>query len=144
MTDLAAAARAGALLGAAFNPLTSLVVSTVAAALIATGRGWKRATIAAAVLMGGWLIGDGWMVIERVRGLAERSESLVASTPAWASWVAVSIWIALGLGIGYLVPLFAGAYAGRRVTWGTGWLTAATLAAGVSAALAQIARGILG
>lgn len=139
MSDLAAAIGAGFQLGAAFNPLASLIGAVLAAAIIATGRGWRRVAAGVAVLVLGWMVGDGWILIESGRAIAEGNPLVVQAEP-WASWTALGIWGAAGLLIGYGVPALAGAYAGRRVVWGTGWLTAGSLAAAVSAAIAQILR----
>lgn len=140
MSSFLEAVIAGSRMALAFNPLVSLVGSAVAAAFIATGTGWRRAVGGAALLVLAWFIGDGWMVVSQARAVAAGTVGAQFAMPYSA--LAVSLWALLGIALGYVAPAWAGAYAGRRVVWGTGWLTAGTVAVGVSAALAQIARTV--
>ena len=121
------ALRSGWQLGISFTPLTSLVGSVVAAVLLARRPGPLRWTLALAVLGGSWLLGDGFAVLAHARRLLASG-----AEPDPAQWLALLLWLALGFGLGYVLPAWAGAFVGRRVTWGTGWIAAGVVAASVS------------
>jgi hypothetical protein len=133
LTALSAIA-GGASLGMAFNPLLSLLGAAISAALLASGRGARRMFAGASVLLGFWLVGDGFRVMARARDLVDG----VGAT-GWQVWVTVAVWTLVGAGVGYALPAVSGAFAGRRVTWGTGWLTAAAVSIGLSMALISLA-----
>lgn len=64
---------------------------------------------------------------------------LPAGVPLWAGYATLAVWALAGLLIGYAFPALLGAYVGRRVVKGTGWLSAIVVAASCSAALAVLA-----
>jgi hypothetical protein len=105
----------GVALGLQFNPLTSLVGSTVAAVLY----GFPA-----------WRAGEGVAIGRR---LADTRPATAADGLPLAAWVLVS------LVVGYAVPAAAGALAGRRVVRGTGWLSAGAVAFTVAGALSLVA-----
>jgi len=137
VAELASAAGAGLLLGVQFNPVASVVGAAVAAGLFAAGR--TRA--AAVALAGAWLLGDGLRLFSRATD-AIAGPGLVAGGEA-AQWVVLVLWALGGLALGYALPAWAGAFVGRRVTHGTGWLAAGAVAATASGALSMLA-GALG
>lgn len=139
MADLIAALRAGALLAAGYNPVFALVGAAAAAAMLARGRGARRAFAAWCVLGAAWLVGDGMRIIASARNLADGTGALLPAAPEWASWVAIAVWALGSLLVAYVAPAAAGAYVGRRVTWGTGWLSAAAVSVGFSLSLAAVA-----
>lgn len=128
-----AAAWAGMVLGVQVNPVASVAGAALAAALATAHRTWA----AAFVLCGAWLIGDGAQVFVRATG-ALAGPGLVAGGPD-AQWVALGLWALTGVAVGYVLPAWAGAFVGRRVTYGTGWLAAAAVAATASGALGALA-----
>jgi hypothetical protein len=85
---------------------------------------WAWVTLVAA-----WAIGDGI----RIAGSA-------VSDPRYGSaYVAVALWAVVSFAVGYALPALAGMFVGRRVTHGTGWLSAGTVALTLSLALVVIA-----
>ena len=116
---------AGLQLAVGFNPLTSLVASAVAAMMFARDDTLARVAIGAAVLAVGWAYGDG------TRILAYAQEELAHGRLGW-DWVTITVWALLGFLLGYAFPTWAGAFVGRRVTFGTGWASAAVVALTVS------------
>lgn len=125
----------GARLALAFNPLIAVVGSAIAAAVLATGKGARRAFAGVSIILGFWLVGDGLRALARVRDVADG----VAAVAGWEAWVSLAVWAAGGLALGYALPAWAGMFAGRRVVLGTGWLTAITVSIGISFALAALA-----
>ena len=125
-----APAMLGAALGASFNPITAAVGSGLAAALVGSPRTSGRGLQAAGVLLLAWLLGDGLRVLSRVR-----EASGVVGTATWETLVS---WALLGFAF-YLLPTLVGAFVGRRVTHGTGWLSAGVIALTLSGALAAAA-----
>jgi hypothetical protein len=121
----------GVALGLQFNPLTSLVGSTVAAVLYGfPSAAQARRALAVAVLAAAWLAGEGVAIGRR---LADTRPATAADGLPLAAWVLVS------LVVGYAVPAAAGALAGRRVVRGTGWLSAGAVAFTVAGALSLVA-----
>ena len=103
---------AGVATGLQFNPLFAAVSAAVGAALSGYPSAPRtRLWGSAAVLLLGWAAGDGI----RVAGAA-------------ASQAYLGAWAATGLALGYVLPAFAGAYVGRLVHRGTGWLAAGAVA----------------
>jgi hypothetical protein len=78
-----------------------------------------------AVLFAGWALGDG------IRLVASGG-----SEPYLAAWALT------GLGIGYVLPALAGAYVGRQVHRGTGYLSAGAIAIMLVFALSTVAAPI--
>jgi hypothetical protein len=125
----------GALLGLAFNPLTALIGATLAGALGARSRiGWALVVVLAA-----WVLGDGVRVIAAIAATVEAAgEGVIAAEVA-----PLVAWGLVSLGAGYALPAWAGAFAGSRVTHGTGWLAGGAIGAAVCAAIATLG-GVLG
>jgi hypothetical protein len=121
----------GVALGLQFNPLTSLVGSTIAAVLYGFPSATQARRVAAvAVLAVAWLAGEGAAIGRR----------LAATPPGGApDWLPLGAWALVSLAVGYAVPAAAGAMAGRRVVRGTGWLSAGAVAFTVAGALALVA-----
>ena len=127
---------AGLALAVSFNPLASLFGAIVGAALATRA---ERLSSALLVLAAAWLVGDGLRIVMRATDLAEGTGGFVVDGSPAASALALVLWALGGVAIGYAAPLWAGAYVGRSVTHGTGWLAAGTVAAAVSAGLATLA-----
>jgi len=120
----------GVALGLQFNPLTATVGAVAAAALYGYPRAPEaRRPIAVAVLALAWLAGDG------VRIGASLATAPIGS---WADLATLAARVLAGGAVGYALPAAAGAIVGRRVTRGTGWLSAATVALMVAGALAVV------
>lgn len=120
----------------AFSPIFSMVGSAACAALLARRPGPGRRSLALGVLTGAWLLGDGMRVIGQARALVDSGGGDAAA------WVMLAVWAAGSLGLGYIAPAWAGTFVGRRVTRGTGWISAAVVAATVSAALGAIGTAL--
>lgn len=136
---------AGIALAVAFNPLASLVATPVAAALLSgrTAPGHVRRGWAVAVIVLGWFAGDGLRVLGRARDVFDLAGGgLGAGTPVWAQYTALALWAAGGIALGYVAPVWAGSFVGRRVTHGTGWAAAAMVAASASVAAAMLSGGL--
>lgn len=122
--------------GIAFSPVFSIVGSALCAALLARFPGTARRVFAYATLACSWLLGDGIRAIGQARGVYDSH-----STSA-VQWTMIVVWVFVGFLVGYVLPAWAGTFVGRRVTFGTGWISAAVIAGSVSTALAAIA-GVL-
>ena len=120
----------GVRFGLQFNPLAVLVGSSLAAALVGYPAAPRSRWLWAAVLLlGAWVIGDG----------VEVAASLPAGTiSAHAAWT-LALMVVVSLGVGFVLPAAAGAYVGRHVTRGTGWLSAFAVSAMLAGALIAIA-----
>jgi len=134
-TSPLAALAAGVAFGLSFNPLTAVVAASIAA----FDAGTKKATAATMVrptviLVVGWLVGDGFRVMAWVRDTLDADgggEVLLIML------VAVT-WAIVGFAVGYAAPAAAGVFVGRRVTFGTGRLAAASVAVGTTLALTVV------
>jgi hypothetical protein len=118
----------GVATGLQFNPLAAAVSCAVAAALV----GYKRAPRsrplwAAGVVLAGWAVGDGI----RLAGATASIGYLVA-------------WAIAGIAVGYVLPTLAGAYVGRQVHRGTGWLSAGAIALMVVPAVSVVSGALAG
>lgn len=143
MTALIEAVRAGVALAAGFSPLFALLGSVATACILATGAGLRRAFAAWGLLVAVWLVGDGMRVIASARDLADGAGVLMTGAPHWANGTALGLWAVGGLVVGYVLPAWAGGFAGRRVTMGTGWLSAGAVSVGLSLAIASVAGAAL-
>lgn len=121
-------------LGLQFNPLASAIACPIVAALaVRSPKKHSLLGLPGVLLLAAWLVGDGI----GIAGFA-RSQSDTAVIPAIAAWAI------LGLGVGYVLPVWAGAFVGRRVTHGTGWLSAIAIAGTFAVALAAAANAVVG
>lgn len=120
----------GIALGLQFNPLAATIGAVVAAVLYGFPKAPEsRRPIAVAVLALAWLVGDGVRI----------GASLASSPPkGWPDWVALAARALTSALVGYLLPAAAGAIVGRRVTRGTGWLSAGAVALTVAGALSLV------
>lgn len=126
----------GARLGMQFNPVFATVGSAIAAALL----GYRNAPVerrftSGAVVVIAWLTGDGLRIIGRAR---DAVDGLGAIGNSVSGWITIAAWVLVGLMVGYVVPTLVGVAVGRRVTFGTGWLAAATIAVATSLAIATL------
>ena len=131
----------GLLLGLKYSPIPAVVGAAPAAALFVArvkrveARVWAGSIVAIA-----WLLGDGMRVIARARDAYDGQLVLsMGEAPASAVTVALVTWAVVSLGVGYALPVWAGVYVGRRVTHGTGWLTAGSIAVAASLAISTVA-----
>ncbi len=143
MAEFIGAVQAGVALAAGFSPLFALLGSVATACILATGAGLRRAFAAWGLLVAVWLVGDGMRVIASARNLADGAGSLMPGAPPWANWTGIGLWAVAGLMVGYVLPAWAGGFAGRRVTMGTGWLSAGAVSVGLSLAIASVAGAAL-
>ncbi len=125
----------GALLGLSFNPVAALIGVVLGGALGAL----SRIASAVAVVLAAWAFGDGVRVAAVVAATVESAGagSVAAEVAPLVAWGLVS------LAAGYALPAWAGAFAGSRVTHGTGWLAGGAVAAAACAAAATLG-GVLG
>jgi len=135
--QLAHAASYGLQLALQYNPLAALVGATLAAALfaprdrVALRRIWGSSAVVIA-----WLLGDGLRVIARTRDVYDGFTVAASARGSVAiDYAALIVWAGVGLVIGYVLPAWAGTFVGRRVTHGTGWLAAGSIALTASLAL---------
>lgn len=142
MSDALEALRAGGALAGEYNAVFAAVFAAVAAMLLARAGGVGGLISGIAVLLVGWLIGDGMRTIAWARDLADGSGTLLPESPLWANVTAIVVWGAGSLAVGYALPAWAGAFVGRRVTWGTGWIAAAAVSASFSATVLMLVRAL--
>lgn len=126
-TTLLAAFGRGTAAGLQFD----LVVAALTAACAAGISGYRRAPRSrlwwsAAVLVAGWLLGEGMRI------------AAAGSGPRVLGWALA------GLTVGYVLPAITGAYIGRLVHKGTGYLSAAVVALTMVPALASVSRSVGG
>jgi hypothetical protein len=122
LSDIAA----GAALGLRFALVYAAVTAAAAAALVGYRKApSSRTWLAAAVVIAGWIAGDGI----RIAGSSASISTLVT-------------WAVVGLVVGYAGPAVAGGYVGRQVHKGTGYLSAAVVALMFVSALAAVAGPI--
>ena len=122
------------------NPLLGVISAGIAAVLMGAPKASReRERYAWAVLIVGWLIGDGLWLLRVARDIYDGLDRLLgAGQPMWAEWVTVVVWALLGFGVGYALPALLGKAVGRRVTHGTGWLAAGSVAVMASLALSTL------
>jgi hypothetical protein len=117
---------AGAALGLQFHLVFAAVTAAGAAAIAGYRRAPRsRSWLAAGVVLTGWAAGDG------VR-IAGSSAGIAVLVP----------WALAALAIGYALPAAAGAYVGRQVHRGTGYLSAAVVALMFVSTLSAVAGPI--
>lgn len=122
----------GAALGTSFNPIAAAVSAAIAAGLNGGKRAEDRRVFAVGLLVLAWLLGDGLRLVGHARDAAG------ASGGAWERFGALGVWALVGFAA-YLLPAWAGWYVGRRVTHGTGWLSAVAVAVSLSLAVSAAA-----
>lgn len=144
--DIGAALAAGIKLGLAYNPMTAVLGAAVAAGLLGVRKpGREKVVWAVSTLAITWLVGDGMRAIARARDVYDGVASLLGvSAPAWIDYLAIGVWAAVSLAVGYAFATWAGAFVGRRVTHGTGWVAAITVAVGASLAVSALVAGLSG
>ncbi len=129
----------GITLAISFNPLFALVGATAAAALAGRRKASHEQRFwAGSLLVGAWLVGDGLRILARARDAHDGVGRMLPESPMWADWTLLATWALIGLTVGYGIPAWAGAFAGRRVTHGTGWLAAGSVAAGTVLAVSSL------
>ncbi|MDZ4654966.1 MAG: hypothetical protein U1F44_03735 [Coriobacteriia bacterium] len=140
LSTLAAALVGGVRGGLHPNPLFGVVtVGLVAALLGAPKTPRERERYAWAALVVGWLIGDGLLILGRARDVYDGVTRLLdTAQPMWAEWVTLVTWALVSFAVGYLLPVFLGKTVGRRVTHGTGWLAAVSVAVMASFAFSTL------
>jgi len=143
VSQIVAALQAGFLLAAAYNPVVAGAFSALAAALCGRRGKRGRTALGIAVLAVGWTLGDGMRVIASARDLSDGAGALLPALSVELNWVAVAVWAVVGAVVGYVLPAITGAYVGRRVTFGTGWLAAAVVSATCSGVIAALIAGIV-
>jgi hypothetical protein len=116
----------GVAAGLRFHPVFAAFAAAAAAGLVGYRRAPRSRTwFAAGVVLVGWAVGDGIRI--------------AAATGPLPYLIA---WALTGLAVGYALPALAGAYVGRQVHRGTGYLSAAAVALMVVAALAALAEPV--
>jgi hypothetical protein len=136
----------GLRLALAYNPLFALVGAAVAAGLGGSRRAENRhGAWAAGALAIAWVVGDGTRVVARARDVYDGVAFLVAPPGAlWLNYVVVAVWALGGLALGYAIPALLGAFVGHRVTHGTGWISAVSVAVAASLALSALVAVLVG
>ncbi|MBE0476983.1 MAG: hypothetical protein IBX62_07805 [Coriobacteriia bacterium] len=138
MPALAEALAAGVALALRYNPLLSFIGPPVAAALaVRSPRRHSFLGVPGLALMAAWVIGDGVRVAGQARALGEGGGSVAGA-------LAVAVWALGGFAAGYALPAWAGAFVGRRVTHGTGWLSAVSISLVAAGAVAAVAGRLAG
>ncbi|KAF0209364.1 MAG: hypothetical protein Q8S43_09875 [Actinomycetota bacterium] len=133
-------------LGLQFNPVFAVVGAAIAAGLLGYRKAPReRMFWAGSVIVVAWLAGDGLRVLARARD-AYDGATLLNGTPVWGTILLLALWAVVSVVVGYLLPTWAGITVGRRVTHGTGWLAAMSIAVGASLGLSSLiaALGVLG
>jgi len=134
--------QAGFLLAAAYNPVFAGVFSAVCAMLCARRGKPGRTALGIGILVCGWLLGDGMRAIASARDVADGAGFLLPASSAALNWVAIATWAVLGAGVAYAFPAWAGAFVGRRVTFGTGWLAAGVVSVTCSGLIAMLVTSL--
>lgn len=132
----------GVRLGLGFNPLVSLVAAPVIAVLAV--RSPKRHSLLGVpglLLLAAWVVGDGWRAGAFVAGVMDESGWSIA-TASTGSLVGALVWALVAFAVGYALPVWAGAFVGRRVTHGTGWASAAAIALLATGTLSTVLGGL--
>jgi hypothetical protein len=109
--------------GFQFHPIYAAVAAALGAGLAGyRGAPRSRPWLAAAVVLVGWALGDG------IR---------IAGSPG--TTLELAAWAVTGLAVGYALPAYAGAYVGRQVHKGTGYLSAGVVAIMLVSAFSALA-----
>ena len=123
----------GVTLGLAFNPVSAVIGAAPAAAVFITRFRKAEARVwAGAILATAWLVGDGMRVIVHTRDIyAGQPVPGLGELSSGAATLAVVAWVALSLGVGYVLPTYAGVSVGLRATKGSSWLYASVAAVAI-------------
>lgn len=113
-----------------FNPVVSLVGAALAAALWTRSRSWLGVSLSWFVLLVAWFAADGILLV----AMLDRS-----SAEGGADHPLIIAGGVAALAIGYALPAWSGAFVGKRVTKGTGWMSAAVVALSTWGAVSAIA-----
>ncbi|MCX8007309.1 MAG: hypothetical protein N3B11_04235 [Coriobacteriia bacterium] len=139
MTEAAAVARAvvdGARLAAEYNPLASLIAAAAAGLVAGAPRASRTQTaVAAAIVAGCWIFGDGIAVAGALSDVAS------AAPGAPAVGARLLVWALGGLLGGYVLPTATGVAVGRRVVFGTARLSAMVTGATTALVLSRLISG---
>lgn len=138
--DILNALGTGLVLAISYNPLAAVFAAPIAAALVGIRKPSHQRWVWACSVVGfAWLIGDGLRVLARTRDVYDGLSGMLAvGSPTWAQYVVLGTWAVVGLLLGYVLPVWTGVFVGRRVTHGTGWVAAASIAVGATLALSAI------
>lgn len=138
MSDALGALALGGALGVQFDPVASIVGASLAAALCGyPSAPRRRLALSAVVLLCAWFLRDGLRLMAETGLLGGSASSAVASVTL-ARWETFAAWALAGSFLGYVLPTWAGAFVGVRVTRGTGYLSAAVVAATASGTLSSV------
>ena len=133
---LGPAIMAGVSLGLQPNPLLGTGGAMLAAALAGHRRASRtQQRLAGAALIVAWIAGDGFTLLSRAR---DAWSGVGAFAGGWPGWVTLAVWALLSFAVGYLASALVGISVGRRVTHGTGRLSAVAVAAAVSLGIATL------
>lgn len=135
--SLGLAALSGLEAGLRFNLYFALGASALAAGVSGYPRaprshGWWSV----AILVAGWAAGDGVNLALSVSG----NPGMFAGQAA--PWAHLAVQALAGAAFGYALPALTGAYVGRLVHRGTGYLSAAVVAATMVPALAAVGTSV--
>ena len=128
--------RAGLQLAFAYDPLIALAAAAVVAGILARLFSPMWVGSAACLLALAWWVGGGSAAYSDVRELYALGQA--------AASVAAGIGALGSAALGFVLPVWAGVFVGRRVTWGTGWLSAAAVAAMLSRTMLVFGAAIVG
>jgi hypothetical protein len=118
----------GVATGLQFSPIAAAVTCVLAAGVSGYPSAPRsRLWWSAAIVLAGWAAGDG----VRIAGSSAGPTVLAA-------------WAVSGLALGYVAPTWLGAYVGRLVHRGTGWLSAGAVALTLVPALSLLGDAISG
>ena len=117
----------------AVEPAYAASGAALAAAVVARKGGPIRWAVALTVIAGTWYVAGGGAAVALVHGGALAAG--MGTAELWASSALAAVagcaWVAG-------IPAGAGAFVGRRVTLGTGWASAAVIAATVALAFSSL------
>lgn len=122
-------------LGLVVNPYSAAIGAMLAAVVWTRSRSARGIFWGLVVLLATWILGEAALRLQFADEVARAGEN---------GWLTFALASALNVGLGYVAPGWAGAFVGRRVTWGTGWLAAGTVALTAAGAAFAIGSSIAG
>lgn len=136
MSDWGVVALEAVALGLVVNPYSAAAGAAAAAVVWTRMRSTRGAAFGVLALAIAWAAGEGPLRVS----LAVSASSGGAIDPATrvAFWAAAAVSIL----VGYALPAWVGSFVGRRVTWGTGWLSAGVVALSAAGAVYAIGSSI--